>query len=363
MTEKRTGLFVGLAIAAVLVILAGMVGGQYLLPPRPPATLQPAAAAQSFAVETAEFDDARTVQVAFDAGNDTSLTLPGGGRVTKSACAADGTLKSGQLVASVDGQPILALHTSTPLWQSLAPESEGADVDAIRVELARLGADLNATGTVNDAVLEAVARKLNPDVDEDDLPKLEAVPGERIMWLPAPEVTMRSCSAAVGATVEAGAEFGKVKGSLTSARIESLPLDLAPGARTLKVSGVTVPVDDSGAVSDAAALLELSGVYTRGTEETDGGGMGSANSNDSKKPSAPGVLALVENSAVSAVPPAAVFGVSESGGCLTAQGASFAINIVGSRLGKTYFTPVDAEAALPTRVDVPKSTDRTCAEK
>lgn len=361
--ETRIGLFTALTLGAVLLLLTGAIGSQYLLPPRPPTTLQPANAAQSFAVETAAFDDARTVQVTFEAGNDASLTLPSGGRVTHSACAADGTLRSGQLVASIDGQPVLALHTSIPLWQNLASEAEGADVDAIRVELARLGADLNATGKVNDAVLEAIARQFYPDVDDDELPEFAEVPSARIMWLPTPEVTMRTCAVTLGASVETGAEFGKVAGNLTSARIDALPLDLAPGARTLKLSGVTVPVDRSGAVTDAAALQELSGVYSRGTEEADGAGSGSAHSNESKKPSAPGVLALVENSTVSAVPPAAVFGVSESGGCLTSQGVSIAINIVGSRLGKTYFTPVDAGTALPARVDVPKATDRTCASQ
>lgn len=329
----------------------GLVLAQALFPARAPSTLDDIQPPTRFTVEDTAYDDARTVQLELTVSADTPIMMHTAGKLTASACRAGEPIVSGSVAAEITGATLVALHTERPLWRSLAMGDRGPDVDAIRVELRSIGAEIAETGAVDSALMRTVTGLLAPGVDTPT--ELSEVPLERIIWIPESQVTLKSCDLAVGTVVSADAPFGTVAGSLTAAHISVYPSDLLPGDRQLRVLGVSVPVDTSGIVATAEALhhIESSLGYSSRTnaEPTDSGPITAE-------------LALTAPAPVQAVAPAAVFGITGTTGCVTHAGTDFAIHIIGSKLGKTFVRTVHEAVQLPKSVERPEHTTRSCED-
>lgn len=358
--ERRSGKVAVLVIAATVLVAAGAVVGQYLLPSAAPESLRSAQAETSFKVEQASFDDERTVQLALNTTEDQKLAFPVEGRVTQTSCVAGTQIVSGQVVAEVSGKRILALHTAIPLWESLEPGSEGDVVDALRAELIRQGADLAETGPVNNGVLNALEGLL---AAEGETPvDLREVPADQIMWIPQVSVTMLKCAVHVADEVKAGDEFGVIAGSLVGAQISPMPSDLPTGERVLKVAGLDLPVDASGAVSSPEALSGLAATadFQAMRSAADTGG------DDAQGPSAPSMVAelvLASPVTVWAVPASTVYQVSGGTGCISSRGKGLPVNVVGSTLGKTYVVPHQEDTRMPAKVNAPGPEPASCTPK
>lgn len=357
-SERRGGTFAVWVIASVTLLVAGAVVGQYLLPNTAPPTLGAAATETSFEVEEVSFDDARTVQLELDIAEDQKLTFPVEGRVIQTECVVGDQISSGQTIAEVSGKRVLALSTRIPLWESMRPGEVGEDVDALRQEIIRMGgSNLAVTGPVNSAVLTELAELFAADGETPEV--LEEVLADQIMWIPQPTVTMLKCGAKVADTVTEGDEFGTVAGSLAQAHVAPMPTELTPGARTLKISGVEVPVDESGAVSSPEALASLaaSAEYQAMRSAARNGGGEEAKT---VAPTLVAVFALTPPTTAWAVPASTVYEVAGNTGCITSQGESLAVSIVGSSLGKTFVLPVEEAAVIPSSIDAPGPKPPSC---
>lgn len=357
-SERRGGKSAVWVIAAVTLLVAGAVIGQYLLPSTAPSALGAAAAETSFDVEEVSFDDARTVQLSLDISEDWKLIFPLEGRVIQTACVVGAPISSGQTIAELSGKRVLALSTRIPLWESMQPGEDGEDVDALRQEMIRLGiTNLADTGPVNSAVLSGLAELFAVEGESPEV--LEEVPADQIMWIPQPTVTMLKCAAKVADTAKDGDEFGTVSGSLVAAHVAPMPTDLIPGARTLKTSGVDVPVEESGAVSSPEALASIAASAEYQAMRSAAGSDGL----DETKTAAPtmaALFALTPQTTAWAVPASTVFEVVGNAGCITSKGESLAVSIVGSRLGKTYVVPADETAVMPPSIDAPGLKPPSC---
>jgi len=343
---RWSGTKAGVAIAvAVTVFATGAAVGHLTLPGNAPDQLAQASTITEFAVTTESFDDARTVQVRFDSTGNTEVTPETAGRVTSTSCVTGGSFTSGTVAAAIDGVELLALSTTTPLWRSLTVGDTGDDVEALRTELVRLGVDVASTGAVDAELINAFTSLLG-----SNSANATTIPLERILWLPSSEAHIVSCDAPLGATVDTGTPLATVAGLINGIQVLDFPTDLVPGEHVLEVAGITAPVNESGAVTDAAAL-EAAGQSSQW--------LSASTAENPADAAISGVVALTVPVSVAAVAPAAVFAVDGTSACIATADTDIAVTVIGSRLGKTYVEPA-AGGELPATVTAPSDPRRDC---
>lgn len=294
-------------------------GAAMSLPVRPAELVEPVTATE-VPVGMQPFDDARVVEVALDFTADTELAVGVSGRVTALNCSAGATLGSGASPVSVDGDPKVALSTAVPLWRDLTAGDTGPDVVALQGELARLGHELAADGRFGSRTLAAF-NALLASVGSAGVQSFET---GKVLWIPAAEVVLSSCPVAVGASIQQGQAVATTGGGLGGVAAELSP-ELVPGARALTLSGVTVPLDDDGRVSDAAALQQLVAAGVRPTDA------------DRPSETTTATIALVTPIDILVVPPSSVV-VDGARTCVYSGTAPVGVLVVGSQLGQTYVT-------------------------
>lgn len=229
--------FVGFIIAAsavTLVLALFLVFGESLRP----ASLAAAGTTSAVTLEGVEYDDAATVRLTLTHEEGEALTSPGAGRLTTFACEEGQTLSSGQIVASINGESILALATSIPPYRDLAAGDEGEDVKALQRALAELGYNVRADGRMGEYTL----RLLTTLLDGSTTATYESIPSSRLPWLPSTQVSVAQCLTRVGALMETTTPLMRLPGHITSAQLSELPSQYAPGARVLTVPGIDTPL-------------------------------------------------------------------------------------------------------------------------
>ncbi|GAA2447598.1 hypothetical protein GCM10009857_09530 [Agromyces soli] len=311
--------------------------------------------AEEAPVSLQEFGDPRTVALDIAHAPDTTVTARTAGVVTSQACVAGSTIASGSPIISVDGHPIVALATSMPLWRDLTIGDKGADVEVLQAELARLGYPLHPDGTLGSGSVEALEDLFGKAGDTSSLEG--SVPAGRIVWLPMPSTPVASCDTEVSASIGVGDTIATVRGGLTRVSVQQMPADLAPGDRSLTLDAVTVPVGADGGVTDPAALAQLQGVAALLTSSAAVAAKSTSEPAASERVT--GELSLTNPLTVAIVPPAAVYSISETTGCVASGGRGYAVTIVGSQLGQTYVHLVEAAVELET-VDLSPGRQPSC---
>jgi peptidoglycan hydrolase-like protein with peptidoglycan-binding domain len=251
----------GSSTALVLIsalVIAGAAGtlGYALQPAVPPDLLLASKGETTAPVVKQSFDDARKVQIRLVTADPESLVTHDSGTVTASWCADGGTVVSGTLVMRVDDRSLIGLYTTVPLYRTLYSGDEGADVEALQTELARLGylstdfvdgeygwRTANAVQNLRQAV----------GAGEGDT----AVMRSEFVWLPRPEVQNLDCAITVGQFVSAGTAIASAEGAVLRLEVSSLPENLATGERTLSLGNVTGPISESGVVDDPQFLADI----------------------------------------------------------------------------------------------------------
>ncbi|MGP0224502.1 hypothetical protein [Paenarthrobacter sp. NCHU4564] len=273
-----------------------------------------------------EYRDERTVAAELDAGQSVEAVLGIGGTVTSSNCLAGGEIRSGIVVASLSGRPVLALHSAVPFYRDIGPGTAGADVDALRVELRRQGYDVSAAGAY-EANLRAAVLKIQTDlamaIRDGVLHKDET------LWLPTESVRVKSCNASLGHQYLPESPFLTVGGAVNSLRLV-FPSGQPPavGARIASFGSVTAPVTEDGLVKDPALLAEVSRSHDF------------AESQASTSPKPLSIkTALSSPLKVAKLPVSAVFGAQNDRACVKAtDGTTHHIVIVGSSAGSVLAT-------------------------
>lgn len=343
MTRVSWRVLGGAAVAAVAAVAIGAAIAAVVLSPASPQALETPSAITSVPVGSQPFGDSRSVTVDFALGGATTLASPGDGRITSFACAAAGTITSGDSALSIDGAPILTLATRVPLWRDLVEKDTGDDVRALQQELSRLGEPVTVDGVLGRETLDALERRFR---DLGDRAELDGVAASRILWIPAASVTVDECTAGTGTSVTAGDPLAVLSSGLTSASAE-LPADLVPGERMLVVDGESFPLGADGAVTDASALSALTSASA--VREAVAGEATSFTAS----------VELAEPVDIAVVPPSAVVAIEGAAGCVVADGSPRPVDIVGSQLGQTLVR-FDEGGSLPENVAVHPSESTTC---
>lgn len=301
----------------------------WFLPPVPAALKGPHAAATAEVVSH-EFLDERSVDLDYRWEPPTSLASGLSGRITSTACSTDAVIESGASFAAVNESPLIALATSIPLWRDLTFGDRGDDVASLQAELQRLGFATTTDGIVGVATLTSIAKLFATVGDEIDGGTL---PHGRIVWLPGSTATIDSCGARLGSSIEVGGTLASVSARLVRVSLADIPADLIAGDRNLTVDSASVPIGEDGAVSDPEALdvLAMTPAVRKALASTheEGDPGASANPLSAK-------LSLISPVMVGAIPPTAIYSISNNRGCVTSSGASYPVSIAGSQLGQTY---------------------------
>ena len=127
------------AFTAALAFALGTTVGVLVARPPTPEALKPGQAPTSAPVSQREFADERSVTLTISATGERALRSPAQGRLTSLGISAGTPVDSGQVVCAIDGRPIAALATSTPLYRPVEDGARGDDIAALNAELARLG--------------------------------------------------------------------------------------------------------------------------------------------------------------------------------------------------------------------------------
>jgi len=291
------------------------------------------------------FADPHTVEVTFSLSVDTALIVPTTGRVSAFSCQPGGLFISGGTNISVEGDRLLNLATTVPLWRDLRVGDKGEDVLALHEELARLGYPAEPTDKVNRQTLLSVI-ELFREAGESSF-TTSTVPMSRFIWLPDSEVTTRNCNISLGSLVTAGQEIVSLPGSLLAAQLVRLPERAVSGERTLMIDGVSVPVDSEGKVADAEGLVTISrsAAYAQALRAE----LSSIN----------GIYVLTEPPTISVIPPGSLYKIEGETACVTSGAETFAVKLLASELGQSFVTFLGG--TVPELVDLPPKGSQTCS--
>jgi hypothetical protein len=344
-----------LAVTAIAVLAIGVTASWLFLNPPVPSSLEKPEKLTTVPITYRDFTDDRVVPLTVTRDPDVRVQSPTGGRVTKIACTPGAKFVSGKQVLSVDGRPLIALATATPLWRSLSDGARGADVSALQRELKRLHGAVSVTGIIDSQTVAAVAKLFG--VAGGTEPRSGLIPIDRILWIPQPISPVSSCGVGLGETVTVGEAIATLAGKVTRVAASSVPSDIAPGPRTLTVGSVTIDVDAKSTVTDAAALEKLRpSIDASSAGASDAGGSGAADQADPRIVN--GQLSLKTAAEVAVVPPAAIYDIDGDAGCVWSSGKPYAVQIVGSELGRTYIQI--AGDAMPKTVAIASRTRSSC---
>jgi peptidoglycan hydrolase-like protein with peptidoglycan-binding domain len=332
----------GFVVAVVLLLVGATTAATVLVLRAPrPAALADATPLETVPVEPYAFADPRTVRVDVTTGEPQPLVTQASGTVTATACVAGGALVSGERVVEVDGAPVVGLTTAVPLWRDLASGDKGEDVRAVQDELTRLGLSPGTSGRVDRATAAAL-RTFAKDRGITLTTGGPLLPLASVVWLPEASVEVASCGAVLGVAVAAGDEVALLGAPVVGA-VATVPAGLVPGARTLTVDGVTIAVAEDGTVAEPASLAGTESYLAALAAE---------------EAVLSGTLQLAEPLEVIAVPTAAVHGEDASGaGCVRADGAERAVQVVSSELGQSLVT---LTGEVPSQVEVGTDRDVSC---
>jgi hypothetical protein len=237
------------AAAAVIAVLGATVVA-------PPPSLSPAGEATSAAVAMTEYRDERTVAAEIEAAQPVEASVGLAGTVTSSVCAAGGGIESGHVVASLNGRPVLGLHSAVPFYRDIGPGVSGADVDALRMQLKATGFDLQEKGGYG-ADLRAAILKIQTDLALKNRDGI--LHQDETVWLPADSVRVKSCNALLGSQYAPGSPFITIVGSVSSLRVVFPPgQPPAAGPRMVTFGNASALVSADGIVTDATLLAEVS---------------------------------------------------------------------------------------------------------
>lgn len=341
MEARRNGAGKVAVIAAALVGAGGIGAASYAAVE---ATLEPESLSQAqtpeyVAVTSTKYDDKRAVQVQLGYGTPQLALANRGGMITHATCAVDAAIESGSSPLHVDGQPVIALATATPLWRDIRPKTKGADVDALHEVFRTLQLDAPKPGEAADqrtinSWIELRKRANHPKPETKTLTLADTI------WVPATKPPTTQCHAGTGTRINPGTPLVTYQPTVTTARIVAMPNNLAPGQRKLTLSGKEIPLNPDGTITDLAALSSVTHQQTK-------------SNNPNEAATTPAELTLTTPVDVTVVPPSAVAGQATS--CVITPDGTIPVTVLNSRMGQTYVTAQQPISQVATTPDTTKT--------
>jgi HlyD family secretion protein len=297
---RRRRVLLGVGLAAALLAIGGLIGASFVKSPQqlaastaaPPPTVTTATVISQVLTASIEMRGmvypATQYDVYASAPSSSSSSAAGAGSASGSSAAvyisklnvaAGDTIRNGEQLAEIDGQPLFALTGTVPAWRDLTPGENGPDVTELQTALASLGYydDGDTSGYFGPATEYAVQEYYEhlgylP-------PSTGGVPAADVVFLPALPATVVAVNGATGE--QPGQPFLELaaRGSL------ALTGELPPAYAGQVKSGLQVTIYDevtgihaTGTVADVGTATT---VVPAGTVVDVGGGSGSADSSAS----------------------------------------------------------------------------------
>ncbi len=319
-----------LALVALVVVASLGVAGGVLLSDSylaRPSQFSQATEPTSAPVSSRSYRDPHRVTVSFIRTEVPSLVSPVSGKVTGVDCVPAMGIASGARVFTVGGTPVVAVHTRVPLWRGFSLWDKGDDVTALQEALAFLGQSVEADGVYGystDRALRSIFRNAGMDLSAYD-----PVPFDHLLWIPSPSVTVESCLLWLGQDVGSGQAIIDLPRQLTRIVVQDPAAERMPGQRVLTLDALVIPTPDDGIVSAPEQLAQVSDSpqYQYGISSS-----GDAVVQLDME------WTLLEPMEVFAVPPRAVFSLSDGRGCVAAGDSVLAVTVVASSLGSVLVT-------------------------
>jgi peptidoglycan hydrolase-like protein with peptidoglycan-binding domain len=275
---RRRRVLLGVGIAAALLAVGGLIGASFVKSPQqlaadtaaPPATVSTATVVSQVLTSSVQMRGVVYPSTQYDvyasasssgssspsgAGGASSATdssstgtSTGAVYISKLEVAAGDTIRNGEQLAELDGQPLFALDGTVPAWRDLTPGESGPDVAELQNALASLGYydGGDTAGYFGAATQDAVAAYYQhlgyPP------PSSGGVPAADVVFLPSLPATVVGVNGAVGE--QAGQPFLELaaRGSL------ALTGELPPGYAGQVKAGLNVSIYD-----------EVTGIHATGT--------------------------------------------------------------------------------------------------
>lgn len=316
--------FAGLVTMAFTVGVATCALVSYLwLHPAVPSSLAPAVEQEAIPVTSQEYKDPQAVAVTLASAADSDVPAPRDGLVTSATCAVGSAWKSGESNLAIDGEAVINLNTRTPLWRELAGGETGADVDALKLELNRLGfkTTRDASFGWNEVqALRELAKRAGAKAD------FTSISPTQLVWIPATEVSPKSCDVYLGQRVSSEASLFTVQAAvqLTVAHAS----ELLPGARQLVVDGVEILLDETLSPADANAGTAV--METMAFKSAVGDAAGT-----DKAVTLTATVELVEPISTSALPPSAIHTEASGASCVRSGNDILPVKPISSEMGRT----------------------------
>lgn len=334
----KTRILTPLILTGLSMLAVGVLAASLLLPTPTPDGLAAAVSPDTTTASRQAFADERTVEASFETSPERSVTSRATGTVSETLCEPGHTVESGSRLLSVDGRPIIALHTGTPLYREIGAGDTGPDVLALQQELARLGYNAEGSGVYGWRTASGVNQllkhvgELNPD---------GRIGPADVAWIPESAITPTQCVAGLNSSLGDGAEIMKTGGQLTAVTFPA-PANLREGKRTFTLFGVTTGLAKDGIgktdvrITDQKFLDQVRSSDGYKTTLADQGG---------KKPTA--TLALEQPVDAIKVPPSAITGQNGTRACVSPDGKrAIPVTVIGSALGATLIQPEQNGAVI-----------------
>ena len=249
------------ALLVVIALAAGVGCGFLLVRPAIPQSLRSSTASGSITAAKSRFDDARDVTVTVHTGTGRTVASPKSGTITAYGCAPGQTIDSGTSFIAVDEVPLLALHTAVPPFRDLQSGMRGRDVAALNAELRRLG----YAAPDGDAMTWDTILAYNALADTVGAARLVKDNGwtlakDAYVWLDGQSVTIRSCVAGIGASIDVKSELLTTDSQSQSVSVTMPQDEVVAGDRVLDVDGRMVDMpQQTTAITDSSTLAALLG--------------------------------------------------------------------------------------------------------
>lgn len=152
--RRWPALLVGIAVG-----IGGTVAASALLDGRSEADDTEAATVELATASVEQRDLVEEIEWAGTLGYGETAAVSGSGGTITEAVAVGSTVERGDVVVTVDAQPVVALYGQTPMWRSLTEGDSGVDVLQLEANLAALGhdpdrtVDVDGTFTANTAAM------------------------------------------------------------------------------------------------------------------------------------------------------------------------------------------------------------------
>lgn len=323
----------------------GLAVGVFVVPGPIPSNLRQTPVSEEIPVVRESFDDSRTVKAQLDVTEGQSIAWTGGGIVTKLGVGSQSILSSGESPFSVDGKPIVALHTSVPLYRDLYAGMAGEDVGALRDELVRLGFGGDTVQRLHNTFDRSLRLSLIGLQKHIGAARTGALHLADCVWLPGQSITLASSSLVLGQS--APQELGRTAMMVSALKI-NVPDGLYPGARVVDINGVETKLPSDGVVTDRVFLDALAKTdafvqWLAAGEEQRAGGLSST-------------IRLEHALDATKVPAGAVFGINGHRACVRNGEHSVVVDLYGSDNG---FAMVGPEGRLSS-VQVPVRVAMQC---